>query len=119
MREKVAVISEKIPNAGKIRIYTSGCPHAQIRFTYIIWFPPRPLVKNAVPKYLSSVNKVIVTVKIGNAMIINTFADKDVQVNTGICINFIPGARILRIVTKKFTPVSNVPIPDICSAQSQ
>ena len=40
-----------------------------------------------------------------------------VQVNTGMRISVMPGARILRMVTKKLTPVSSVPMPEICSAQ--
>jgi hypothetical protein len=32
-------------------------------------------------------------------------------VNTGICISFMPGARIFRMVTKKLMPVSVVPSP--------
>ena len=39
--EKVATTSEKTPKAGKMRIYTSGCPHAQMRLTYIIALPPK------------------------------------------------------------------------------
>ena len=32
-------------------------------------------------------------------------------------IRVMPGARILKMVATKFTPVSNVPNPDICKAQ--
>src|SRR3990167_3551230 len=34
--ENVATTSEKIPKAGKIKIYTSGWPQAQMRLKYII-----------------------------------------------------------------------------------
>ena len=44
-------------------------------------------------------------------------AKVQVQVKIGICISFMPGARILNTVTRKLIPVSNVPIPDICNAQ--
>lgn len=47
---------------------------------------------------------------------ISTFVQRAVHVNTGIFIRVMPGARILMIVTKKFTPVSSVPTPEICSA---
>ena len=40
-----------------------------------------------------------------------------VQVNTGIFIRVMPGARMRRIVTMKLMPVSVVPKPDICSDQ--
>ncbi|KGS05743.1 hypothetical protein X946_5950 [Burkholderia sp. ABCPW 111] len=56
------------------------------------------------------------TVRIGNDAMMRTFVQSAVHVNTGIFISVMPGARIRRMVTKKFTPVSNVPTPDICSA---
>src|SRR5699024_11343163 len=34
-----AMTSEKIPNAGSMTIYTSGCPHIQNRFAHIIGSP--------------------------------------------------------------------------------
>ena len=40
-----------------------------------------------------------------------------VHVKIGRRIQVMPGARILTMVTKKLTPVSSVPRPDICSAQ--
>ena len=40
-----------------------------------------------------------------------------VQQKTGMRMRLIPGARVFRIVTTKFIPVSNVPTPEICSAQ--
>lgn len=50
--------------------------------------------------------------------------DQDVStqgrpVNTGIFIIGMPGARIFRMVAKKFTPVSRVPRPEICRLQIQ
>jgi hypothetical protein len=39
----------------------------------------------------------------------------EVQVNTGIFISVMPGARILMMVASKLTPDSNVPTPAICS----
>ena len=35
------------------------------------------------------------------------------QVNIGIFISFMPGARIFRIVTMKLIPVVKLPIPEI------
>ena len=56
-------------------------------------------------------------VKIGNDATIKMFAQVQVQVKIGICISFMPGARILSTVAIKFTPVKVVPMPEICSAQ--
>ncbi len=55
-------------------------------------------------------------VKIGKDAAIKMFAHVQVHVKIGICINFMPGARILNTVTKKLTAVSSVPSPDICKA---
>jgi len=48
--ENVAMISEKAPNAGRIRMYTSGWPHTQIRLMYIIALPPSSFVKKCMPR---------------------------------------------------------------------
>ena len=55
-------------------------------------------------------------VRIGKDAAIKMFAQVQVHVKIGICINFMPGARILNTVTKKLTAVSSVPSPDICNA---
>ena len=46
-------------------------------------------------------------------------AQRAVQVNSGIRIKVIPGARRLRIVTTKLMPVIVVPMPLIKMAQIQ
>ncbi|MNJ53248.1 hypothetical protein D3C77_486290 [compost metagenome] len=56
------------------------------------------------------------TVNTGKANKMITFVIRIDHVNIGIFINVMPGARILRMVTMKFTPVNNVPIPEICNA---
>jgi len=48
--ENVGTISEYTPKIGRIRMYTSGCPHTQIRLMYIITLPPKPVVKKWVPR---------------------------------------------------------------------
>ena len=40
-----------------------------------------------------------------------------VQQKTGMRMYPMPGARVFRIVVTKLIPVSNVPMPEICSAQ--
>ncbi|MNF11157.1 hypothetical protein D3C80_2123070 [compost metagenome] len=50
MRLNVAVTSENTPKAGRIRMYTSGWPQIQIRFTYSMALPPMSLVKKCVPR---------------------------------------------------------------------
>ncbi|MNT79374.1 hypothetical protein D3C72_2187030 [compost metagenome] len=57
------------------------------------------------------------TVRIGNAAMMITLVTSTVQVNTGIFINVMPGARMRRMVMNRLTPVSNVPMPEACNAQ--
>jgi len=58
-----------------------------------------------------------VAVRIGKAATINRLADSAVQQNTGMRKYVMPGARNLRIVVTKLTPVSKVPMPEICNDQ--
>src|SRR3990167_5804070 len=117
--ENVATISEKIPNAGNTRIYTSGCPHAQIRLIYIMGFPPISDVKKCMPSNRSSERSVSVTVKIGKANATSDMLHSTDHAKIGIFISVMPGARILNIVTIKLIPDNKLPIPDICSAHIQ
>ena len=92
------MIEETIPNAGKARIYTSGCPKNQ----KICWnktgSPPPAALKKLVPKYLSVRSIVTAPAKTGNEAINKNEVITQVQTNNGICINDIPGARILNTV---------------------
>src|SRR5271168_1480380 len=82
--ENVAITSEKTPKAGKIRMYTSGCPHAQMRLTYIMGLPPPSFVKKWNPRYRSRSNMAKVAVSIGNAATMRRFEASAVQQNTGM-----------------------------------
>ncbi|MNS85295.1 hypothetical protein D3C72_1191570 [compost metagenome] len=61
----------------------------------------------------------MVTVRIGKETMIRTLVHRAAQVNTGIFIRGMPGARIFMMVAKKFTPVNRVPRPEICRLQIQ
>ncbi|MNE84089.1 hypothetical protein D3C80_1809600 [compost metagenome] len=74
------------------------------------------IVKNCEPNKRSNVISAKATVNTGKANTIITLVIRTDQVNIGIFINVIPGARILRMVAIKLIPVINVPIPAICSA---
>ncbi len=58
-------------------------------------------------------NNANVTVKIGKAKMIIRQVVKTDHENKGIRISFMPGARILRMVTRKLIPVVKLPIPEI------
>src|SRR3989344_2035647 len=114
LRLKVETTSENMPNDGSINMYTSGCPHIQIRLVYIIGSPPAVVVKKCVPKYRSKNNKKSVAVSRGKTVTAMIMLHRDPQVNKGIFLSVIPGARILRIVIIKLIAPSVVPIPEIC-----
>ena len=48
---------------------------------------------------------------------ISTLVTSAVQLNTGMCISFMPGVRILRMVMKKLMPLRVVPRPETCRPQ--
>ncbi|MNV34261.1 hypothetical protein D3C71_1256710 [compost metagenome] len=56
-------------------------------------------------------------VSTGKAAMISTLVTSAVQVNTGMCISFMPGVRIFRMVMKKLIPLSVVPRPATCRPQ--
>src|SRR5258708_37566643 len=102
-----------------MRIYTSGCPHDHTRFMYIMELPPKPEVKKCIPKSRSNDKSMSVMVSIGKAEMMRTILQSDVHTNIGIFMSVIPGARILRTVTRKLTPESKLPRPDICKLHIQ
>ena len=59
------------------------------------------------------------TVRAGNAKAMRTLTYSAVQVNSGMRISSIPGARFLIIVTTKLIPVSVEPMPLTTTAHSQ
>src|SRR5690625_1885537 len=84
--ENVANTSLKIPNTGKIKMYTSGCPNIQNRCCQIIVFPPKDTSKKAVPNIRSNINKNKLIVNAGKANKIKTLVINVVHENNGIRI---------------------------------
>ncbi|MNW68335.1 hypothetical protein D3C74_470780 [compost metagenome] len=70
-------------------------------------------MKKCAPANLSRKSNASVTVKIGNANKIMIQVENTDHVNIGSFIHFMPGARILMMVTIKLIPVAREPIPDI------
>jgi hypothetical protein len=93
---------DTIPNPGKIRIYTSGCPKNQNKCWYKIGSPPPAGSKNEVLKFLSVNNIVIAPANTGNDNKSKTAVMKTAQTNNGNLWNVIPGVLILIIVVMKF-----------------
>ena len=58
-------------------------------------------------------------VRTGNESSMSTVVHNAVQTKMGIRMSVMPGARILRMVTRKLILVISEPTPAICRAQSQ
>ena len=64
-------------------------------------------------------SRISATVITGNASRISTWVMKLIQVNIGMRMSFMPGARMLRTVTKKFTAAASDATPRIWSPSIQ
>ena len=98
LRLNVGIISDIMPNAGKINTYTSGWPKNQNKCWNNKGSPPPAALKKVVPK-CRSVN-IIVTVPANTGIIANSknAVINQLQTKIGIFINDIPGARMFKMV---------------------
>lgn len=103
-----------IPKAGKIRIYTSGCPKNQKRCWYKIGSPPPRGKKNAALKFLSASSIVIPPASTGNDNSSSIVVIKIDHENKGIRSIRIPRAFIFQIVEIKLIDPANDDAPARC-----
>lgn len=111
---KLETMWDTIPNPGKIKIYTSGCPKNQNRCWNRMGSPPPVGSKNVVLKLRSVRSIVIAPASTGNES-----RSRIVVINTDHTKRFkrshtIPGARILITVVMKFTAPRIEEIPAKC-----
>lgn len=92
---------EIIPNPGRIRIYTSGCPKNQNRCWNSIGSPPPVGSKNVVFMFRSVSSIVIAPARTGRERSRRKVVIRMDQTNRGTRSIVIPGARILIIVVIK------------------
>jgi hypothetical protein len=110
----VPIIWLTIPNAGKIKIYTSGWPKNQNRCWYNIGSPPPEGSKNEVLKFLSVKSIVIAQAKTGREKRSKNAVIKTDHTNSGnLCIDK-PGTLILNMVVIKFIAPNKEEIPAKC-----
>jgi len=69
LRANTGRTSEIIPNAGRIMMYTSGCPKNQKRCCQSIGSPPPVASKKSVPKWRSNSSIVTAAAIVGRAAI--------------------------------------------------
>jgi len=108
------MICETIPNPGKIRIYTSGCPKNQNKCWYKIGSPPPKGSKKQVLKLRSKSSIVIAPANTGKdkskrIAVINTD-----HTNKGIDSSLIDRIRILIVVVIKLTAPKIEETPAMC-----
>jgi hypothetical protein len=104
-----------IPNAGNIKIYTSGCPKNQNKCWYKIGSPPPAGSKKLVLNFLSVNNIVIAPANTGNDNNNNIAVINTAQQNKGILCIVIPGALMFIIVVIKFAAPKIELIPAKCN----
>lgn len=107
------MIWEIIPNPGRIKIYTSGCPKNQNKCWYKIGSPPPAGSKNDVFKFRSVNNIVIAPANTGNESRRRTAVIITDHVNKGIWSNVMFLIRILIIVVIKLIAPKIEEIPAI------
>jgi hypothetical protein len=94
-------VCEIIPNPGKIRMYTSGCPKNQNRCWYKIGSPPPVGSKKEVLKFRSVKSIVIAPAKTGRERRRRMAVMNTDQTNRGIDSRFIEEDRMFMIVVIK------------------
>ena len=100
-------------------MYTSGWPKIQNRFWYINGSPPALALKKLVWKLRSENTMISAAVTGGIANRVRNAMTSIIQTNTGSRIIVMPGARMLRIVTRKFTAVATDPMPSMINPTAQ
>src|SRR3954447_6878141 len=105
-RVNAGMISVAIPNAGTMRMYTSGWPKNQKRCCQRNDEPPCATSKKWKPRLRSRYRKIEATVSDGSAKISPAEAARKAKQKSGIRLIDMPGARSLRIVTIRFAAVS-------------
>jgi hypothetical protein len=105
--------------AGRMRMYTSGWPNSQKRCCHSSGSPPAAGLKKLAPKFRSNISRNRATVMIGMANRIRNDDTSVIHVKTGMRIRVMPGARMLRMVTMRFTAPTVDAMPRICRPNTQ
>jgi len=107
------IVCEIIPNPGKIRTYTSGCPKNQKRCWYRIGSPPPAGSKKEVFRFRSSNNMVIAPARTGRAIRSSVTVIKIDQTNSDMFSMLECGGRMLIMVVIKLMAPKIEEIPAI------
>ena len=119
LRENVGRTSEIIPKAGRINTYTSGCPKIQNKCCHNSGSAPCATSKNVAPYERWNMRSTRATVITGSEKTSKNCTTKIIQVNTGIFMKDMPGARMLRTVTIRLMEPINDATPATCKPMIQ
>lgn len=103
-----------MPNPGRIKMYTSGCPKNQNKCWYKIGSPPPAGSKNLVLKFRSVSSIVIAPAKTGKESSNKKAVTRTDQTNNLSRSKVIAGDRILKIVVIKLIAPRREDIPARC-----
>src|SRR5690606_5757664 len=93
------MISETMPKAGRMRMYTSGWPKNQKMCWYITGSPPPEALKKVVAKKWSVSSIVTAPASTGSVAVSRSAVIHQVHTNSGMCSSDMPGARMFMTVT--------------------
>ena len=108
------MISDTIPNEGKIRMYTSGWPNIQNRCCHNSGSAPAATLKKLAPHSRSNINKNRATVITGRANSSRNWVMSSIQVSTGIRKKPMPLVRMFNTVTIRLMALTSDAMPVIC-----
>jgi len=108
------ITCEIIPNAGRIKIYTSGCPKNQNKCIYKTGSPPPAGSKNDVLKFRSVNSIVIAAANTGSESSSKITVTKIAQANNGTRSIITPLWRMLKVVDIKLIAPKIDEIPAKC-----
>ena len=110
LREKTGSTSLTIPNDGRIRMYTSGCPKIQNRCCHSSGSAPALTEKNVASNWRWNSSSTSATVITGMANTSRNWITRTIHVNTGMRISDMPLVRMLSAVTMRL-------IAPVCEAR--
>ena len=118
LRLNTGSVSETTPNAGRIRMYTSGCPNIQNRCCHSNGSAPAVTSKKFESKVRSKVSSTSATVMTGSANTSRNCTTRIIHVKTGMRSSVMPGQRMLIMVTSRFSAPSSEAMPAICKPRA-
>ena len=119
LRENTGRISDTMPMAGRMRMYTSGWPNSQNRCCHSSGSPPAAGLKKFDPKSRSNISRNRATVMTGMANSIRNCDTSVIHMKIGMRNRSMPGARMLRMVTMRLAAPAVDAMPRICRPNTQ